>query len=143
MSGCCDDLTITSNSQTNKQNTVFFKCIVFSLNRYANSSLIKYMEKHKVKPDSKVFLLVGTHVHYKQRSSVCFLFFKRIVKEKPFETLISLFETLHIVLNRIMTNSLSRAWSFVYPDTKHCGAGFRGCRVSYEHAQRHIWSTHF
>lgn len=31
--------------------TVFF--------RYANSSLIKYMEKHKVKPDSKVFLLVG------------------------------------------------------------------------------------
>ncbi|NXS17989.1 CDK19 kinase, partial [Mystacornis crossleyi] len=30
--------------------TVFF--------RYANSSLIKYMEKHKVKPDSKVFLLL-------------------------------------------------------------------------------------
>lgn len=29
--------------------------------RYANSSLIKYMEKHKVKPDSKVFLLVGTY----------------------------------------------------------------------------------
>lgn len=27
--------------------------------RYANSSLIKYMEKHKVKPDSKVFLLVS------------------------------------------------------------------------------------
>lgn len=26
--------------------------------RYANSSLIKYMEKHKVKPDSKVFLLL-------------------------------------------------------------------------------------
>lgn len=34
---------------------------VFSLNRYANSSLIKYMEKHKVKPDSKVFLLVSAH----------------------------------------------------------------------------------
>lgn len=29
------------------------------LPRYANSSLIKYMEKHKVKPDSKVFLLVS------------------------------------------------------------------------------------
>jgi len=33
--------------------------IVMSSCRYANSSLIKYMEKHKVKPDSKVFLLVG------------------------------------------------------------------------------------
>uniref|UniRef100_A0A3Q2PBJ8 cyclin-dependent kinase n=1 Tax=Fundulus heteroclitus TaxID=8078 RepID=A0A3Q2PBJ8_FUNHE len=30
----------------------------FHPNRYANSSLIKYMEKHKVKPDSKVFLLL-------------------------------------------------------------------------------------
>lgn len=29
--------------------------------RYANSSLIKYMEKHKVKADSKVFLLVRVH----------------------------------------------------------------------------------
>lgn len=31
---------------------------LFVPHRYANSSLIKYMEKHKVKPDSKVFLLV-------------------------------------------------------------------------------------
>uniref|UniRef100_A0A672RMT3 cyclin-dependent kinase n=1 Tax=Sinocyclocheilus grahami TaxID=75366 RepID=A0A672RMT3_SINGR len=30
----------------------------FRRTTYANSSLIKYMEKHKVKPDSKVFLLV-------------------------------------------------------------------------------------
>ncbi|MEQ2297881.1 Cyclin-dependent kinase 19, partial [Ameca splendens] len=29
----------------------------FRRTTYANSSLIKYMEKHKVKPDSKVFLL--------------------------------------------------------------------------------------
>ncbi|KAJ8788664.1 hypothetical protein J1605_022409 [Eschrichtius robustus] len=30
----------------------------FRRTTYANSSLIKYMEKHKVKPDSKVFLLL-------------------------------------------------------------------------------------
>ncbi|PIO38049.1 hypothetical protein AB205_0008090 [Aquarana catesbeiana] len=30
----------------------------FRRTTYANSSLIKYMEKHKVKPDSKVFLLI-------------------------------------------------------------------------------------
>lgn len=47
-------------------NTYFMKCVsvpsdvsLSCLCRYANSSLIKYMEKHKVKPDSKVFLLVG------------------------------------------------------------------------------------
>lgn len=34
-------------------------CVIVVSCRYANSSLIKYMEKHKVKPDSKVFLLVG------------------------------------------------------------------------------------
>ncbi|GAA6086800.1 oxysterol-binding protein-related protein 11 isoform X1 [Tachysurus ichikawai] len=32
------------------------------LHSYANSSLIKYMEKHKVKPDSKVFLLVSVRL---------------------------------------------------------------------------------
>lgn len=37
-------------------NDVWLLCLY----RYANSSLIKYMEKHKVKPDSKVFLLVGS-----------------------------------------------------------------------------------
>lgn len=34
-------------------------CVTVRPCRYVNSSLIKYMEKHKVKPDSKVFLLVG------------------------------------------------------------------------------------
>jgi len=31
------------------------------LRSYSNCSLVKYMEKHKVKPDSKAFLLVCTH----------------------------------------------------------------------------------
>ncbi|KAI2652393.1 Cyclin-dependent kinase 19 [Labeo rohita] len=35
----------------------------FRRTTYANSSLIKYMEKHKVKPDSKVFLLNQTQQH--------------------------------------------------------------------------------
>lgn len=40
---------------------LFQKCLCLTVFfRYANSSLIKYMEKHKVKPDSKVFLLVST-----------------------------------------------------------------------------------
>uniref|UniRef100_A0A3B5BAI7 Cyclin-dependent kinase 19-like n=1 Tax=Stegastes partitus TaxID=144197 RepID=A0A3B5BAI7_9TELE len=42
------NLSIIGNSQIQHQ-------------MYANSSLIKYMEKHKVKPDSKVFLLVSLH----------------------------------------------------------------------------------
>ncbi|XP_073076884.1 cyclin-dependent kinase 19 isoform X3 [Manis javanica] len=33
-------------------------CVTVRPCRYVNSSLIKYMEKHKVKPDSKVFLLL-------------------------------------------------------------------------------------
>lgn len=53
----CDHLV-----QFHVLNAVLFqKCLSLTVFfRYANSSLIKYMEKHKVKPDSKVFLLVGT-----------------------------------------------------------------------------------
>lgn len=42
---------------------VIVKCLKHSLlllyYRYTNCSLIKYMEKHKVKPDSKAFHLVS------------------------------------------------------------------------------------
>lgn len=50
------------------QKLPFFKSVSLfpSPGRYANSSLIKYMEKHKVKPDSKVFLLVGVTHRYTQ-----------------------------------------------------------------------------
>uniref|UniRef100_A0AAY4DGM9 Protein kinase domain-containing protein n=1 Tax=Denticeps clupeoides TaxID=299321 RepID=A0AAY4DGM9_9TELE len=48
----------------------------FRRTTYANSSLIKYMEKHKVKPDSKVFLLVlqpvKCHIYPKH---FCLIFF--------------------------------------------------------------------
>ncbi len=41
--------------------------------RYANSSLIKYMEKHKVKPDSKVFLLVSLLYTYYVESTFTYI----------------------------------------------------------------------
>lgn len=42
--------------------------------RYTNCSLIKYMEKHKVKPDSKAFHLVSFNksVQYNFDLSACF-----------------------------------------------------------------------
>lgn len=36
----------------------------FRRNTYTNCSLIKYMEKHKVKPDSKAFHLVSSRGQY-------------------------------------------------------------------------------
>ena len=41
-----------------------YVCVLNVLNRYTNCSLTKYMEKHKVKPDSKAFHLVSFHIKH-------------------------------------------------------------------------------